>query len=58
MARFFYDFCNVIVSKGGRRKTVICYFKRISGKFASILDYSALAKKLLKISVFSLKSVT
>ena len=45
MSRFFYYFCNVIFSKGGRRKTVICSFKRISGKFASILDYSALFSK-------------
>ena len=42
---FFNDFCNVIFSKGDRKKTVICYFKRISRKFASIVDYSALFSK-------------
>lgn len=40
--KIFYGFWNVIFSKGDRRKTVICPFKRISINFATIVDYSAL----------------
>ena len=43
--KIFYDFRNVIFSKRDPRKTVICSFKRISRKFASIADYSALFSK-------------
>ena len=47
--KIFYDFCNVIFSNRDRRKTVICSFKRISRKLASIIDYSALfSKKIVK----------
>ena len=42
---FFYDFCDAIFSKGDRRKTVICSFKRIGRKVANIADYSALFSK-------------
>ena len=41
----FYDFRNVIFIKRNRTKTVICSFKRISRKLASIVDYSALLSK-------------
>ena len=43
--KIVYDFRNVIFSKRDRRKTVICSFKRICRKFASIVDYSALFTK-------------
>ena len=40
--KIFYDFRNTIFSTKDHRKTVICYFQRISKMFASIVDYSAL----------------
>ena len=44
--KMFSGFCNVIFSKKDGRKTVaICSFKRISKKFPSIVDYSALFSK-------------
>ena len=50
---FFFHFCNVIFIKGGRRKTIICSFKRIGGKIASIVDYGALfSKEIVKYLSF------
>ena len=43
--KIFYDFRNVIFSKKDRTKTVICSFKRISRKLASIVNYSELFSK-------------
>ena len=53
LIKIFYDFRNVIFSKGDCIKTVICSFKIISRKFASIVDYSAMfCKKLVKDLTF------
>ena len=56
--KIFDNFRNVTFRKRDRRKTNICFFKRIGWKFTSIVDCSdCLVRKLLKIAVFSLKSV-
>ena len=45
MDQNFYDFWNVVFSKGDHGKTVTSFLKRISGDFASISDCSALFSK-------------
>ena len=43
--KVFYDFYKVVFSTGYCRKTGTCFFKRISRKFACIVDYNALFSK-------------
>ena len=43
--KIFNDFCNTIFSKGDSSKKVICSFKGICRKFASIVNFRALLSK-------------
>lgn len=55
-AKIVYDFSNAIFSKRDHREAVVCFFKMISRKFGSVVDYSAqFRKEIVKYLSFPLE---